>query len=382
MKDLAYRLLTENIMPYWLTRVVQGDTIMPRIDGNDRAHPEAELGSVLVARMLWAFSAACRVVGREEYRNAAATAKRVLLSHLYDTKHGGVYWSTASHKKQIYALGFAIYGLAEYVRATNDYEARHIALDLFHDIERHSRDRQRGGYYEAFDEEWNDIADMRLSEHDANERKTMNTHLHIIEPYVNLYRVSPTPELREAIVGLLHVFLDHIVDPDTGHLHLFFDDDWHCHDHVISYGHDIEASWLLHEAVLVLDDHDLRRLVEPVVQRIAEAAAEGLLPQAGMMYELHTDTAAIDADRHWWVQAETVVGYYNIYQHYGDPWALRSAEQTLRFIDRHIVDHNAGEWHWSLRADGTLNRDDDKAGFWKCPYHNTRMCIELLERIK
>jgi mannobiose 2-epimerase len=252
------------------------------------------------------------------------------------------------------------------------------AIHLFESIEAHSFDLVKNGYCEALTREWKEIADMRLSEKDANERKTMNTHLHILEPYTNLYRVWKDPRLESKLRNLIYLFTDKILDKESGHLRLFFDDDWVCKSNIVSYGHDIEASWLLYEAAWGLGDLELLDSLAPVVKKIARAASEGFTYGAGMVYEKDSDTGHVDGDRHWWAQAETVVGYYNLYRNFGDKEALKKVIDCLNFIKLHIVDYNNGEWFWSLRSDGTINRDDDKAGFWKCPYHNGRMCMEIM----
>ena len=221
---------------------------------------------------------------------------------------------------------------------------------------------------------------MRLSVKDANERKTMNTHLHILEPYTNLFRIWKDEMLKSRLHNLIRLFIDEIMDMDTRHLQLFFDDNWRSNYHIISYGHDIEASWLIHEAALVLADRQLLTEIEMYIVEMAEAAAEGFLSDGGMIYELRTDSSSIDADRHWWVQAETVVGFMNLYQHFGDKLSLSRAVRCWEFIKKYLIDYANGEWYWSLSADGTVNREDDKAGFWKCPYHNGRMCMEIMER--
>lgn len=380
--------LTTNILPFWMDKMTDTKRggFYGRISGEDVLMPEAEKGAILNARILWTFSSAYRLFKKPEYLETATRAKREIIDRFYDKDFGGIYWSTNADgspldtKKQIYAIGFAIYGLSEYNRATGDSEALEYAIRLFNDIEAHSFDKEKNGYCEALTREWNEIADMRLSDKDANERKTMNTHLHILEPYTNLFRVWKDEHLKNQLRNLIRLFIDRILDKETSHLQLFFDDDWVSKYRIISYGHDIEASWLLHEAALVLDDKELLAEVEPHVINIAEAATEGFLTSAGMVYEQHIDTASIDAERHWWVQAETVVGYINLYQHFNDQRSLSRAIQCWDFIKRHLIDRENGEWYWSLKADGSVNRDDDKAGFWKCPYHNGRMCMEIIER--
>lgn len=383
------RELTGNILPFWMEKMedkVHGG-FLGRISGTGTEDGSAAKGAILNARILWTFSAAYRILGKPEYLAAATRAKREIIDKFYDKEYGGVYWSLTPEglpddtKKQIYALGFAIYGLSEYSRATGDAEALEYAVRLFHDIERHSFDKGKNGYFEAFGREWGPIEDMRLSDKDINECKTMNTHLHILEPYTNLYRIWKDRELEKQLRNLICLFMEKILDQETGHLRLFFDEDWRSSHDIISYGHDIEASWLLHEAAGVLGDKALLEKTRLASVSVADAASEGYIPGGGMIYEFHGDTAAVDADRHWWVQAETVVGYYNLWQMTGREDAMKKALGCWEFIKEHIVDREGGEWIWSLRADGTANTDDDKAGFWKCPYHNGRMCLEIIERL-
>lgn len=386
LKQEMQEVLTANILPYWMNRMVdeQHGGFYGRITGTEELMPQAEKGAILHARILWTYAAAYRLLHRSEYLAMATRAKSYIIDRFLDRDFGGIYWSLnykgepLDTKKQIYAIGFAIYGLSEYHRATGDAEALEVAIRLFRDIEQHSFDPLKNGYCEALTREWKEMADMRLSEKDANERKTMNTHLHILEPYTNLYRVWKDDGLKLQLRNLITLFTDRILDSETCHLQLFFDDDWNSKYRIVSYGHDIEASWLIHEAALVLGDADLLAKVEPVVKRIATAAAEGFTSKGGMIYEKNLDTHHLDADRHWWVQAETVVGYMNLYQHFGEEDALQKALDCWEFIKARLMDKDHGEWYWSIRADDTVNREEDKAGFWKCPYHNGRMCMEVM----
>ena len=376
--------LTQNILPFWLDRMPDpSGGWYGRIDGDGRLVPDAPKGAILNARILWTFSSAFRLIGRPEYRAAAERAFLEIRDRFFDPEQGGVFWSLDAAgrpldtKKQFYAIAFAIYGLAEYYRATGVGEALDLAVRLYRDIEAHSFDGD--GYLEACTRDWAPIEDMRLSEKDRNDAKTMNTHLHILEGYTCLYRVWKDDGLRTQLAGLVEIFLDRIVRPD-GHLGLFFDTAWNSQSEMVSYGHDIEASWLLEEAADLLEDAELGARTSAACRRIAAASLEGWKAGTGMIYEMDPVTAHTDADRHWWVQAETVVGCWNRFQRDGDAaWARRAAD-TWDFIRREIVCPD-GEWYWSLRADGTHNTVDDRAGFWKCPYHNSRMCLELLERI-
>ena len=417
MKREMQDVLENNILRFWLDQMMDYEHggFYGRMTHDGELHPEAEKGAILNARILWAFSAAFRVLKHPEYLEAATRAKDYIIEHFIDQEYGGVYWSVdyegnpLDTKKQFYAIGFMIYGLTEYARATGDREALDYALDLYDCIEEHAFDREHNGYIEACTREWGRIEDMRLSDLDANYPKSQNTHLHIIEPYTNLLRclkeaqaqescdyvsaigsvlpvgISVPPQTISEVEGVLKnlvdIFTDKILNKETNHLDLFFGMDWtRGAGHLESYGHDIECSWLLHEAALVLGDQQVLNKVEPIVQAVAQASAKGLRPDGSLIHEANLDTGYVDDDLHWWVQAENVVGWYNIWQHFGDEEALNRAEKCWHYIKKQLIDYEHGEWYWSRHANGLLNTKDDKAGFWKCPYHNSRMCLEIIER--
>ncbi len=400
LKTEVEDVLQNNILNFWLKHMVdhQHGGFYGQMRGDGVLVPQANKGGILNGRILWSFSAAYRVLGRKEYLQAATRARDYILNHFVDTQFGGTYWEVdclgqpVNTKKQFYALGFMMYGMSEYARATGDQQAIDCAVGLFQTIEEHAWDSQYGGYIEAETRDWQTISDMRLSDKDANYPKSQNTHLHIIEPYTNLYRtllerpsLQIDPQVRlsleEALRRLIDIFCSRILNPETHHLDLFFENDWtRGAGWLESYGHDIECSWLLHEAALVLGDLEILSRVEPIVRLVAQASEKGLNPDGSMTHEANVDTGYIDADRHWWVQAEAVVGFLNIYQHFGDEDALQKALRCWRYIQENLIDYDGGEWWWSCDSEGRVNRTDDKAGFWKCPYHNSRMCLEIIER--
>ena len=417
MRSEMQDVLENNILHFWKTKMVDRENggFYGRIDGHGTLHPEAEKGAILNARILWTFSSAYRILGKPEYLDMATRAKDYIIEHFIDPEYGGVYWSVdykgnpLDTKKQFYAIGFALYGFSEYARATGDRETLDIALQLYDCIEEHALDREHNGYIEACTREWGRIADMRLSEFDANFPKSQNTHLHIIEPYTNLLRCLKEMHAQEScdyvpVLGsvlpsgvsvpmetmisveaslrnLIDIFTDKILNPETHHLDLFFEMDWkRGAGHLESYGHDIECSWLMHEAALVLGDEKVLRKVEDIVRLVAKASEKGLRPDGSMIHEANLDTGHADDDLHWWVQAENVVGWFNLWQHFGDEEAYERAVRCWEYIKSQLIDWDNGEWYWSRRPDGSLNLDDDKAGFWKCPYHNGRMCMEIIER--
>lgn len=399
--------LTENILPYWMEKMKdpRGGYYGHR-DGNDILDKEAPKGAILQARILWTFSAAYNAIKKTKYLEEGRHAYEFIRDHFIDEKNGGAYWSVTADgipldtKKQFYAIAFIIYGLSEYYIASSDENALQLAVRLFDSIEEHARDREKDGYIDAATCDWHQIEDMRLSERDANASKTMNTHLHILEGYTNLLRAlriaqergvktvseADIEKVKEATVYLLRIFLDRIENPETHHLTLFFDDDWNKYDDAESYGHDIEASWLLLETALVIGDKKLTEETLEHTRLIALAALKGRREDGSMVYELHGN-GTLDADRHWWVQAENVIGQLYLARFHSNPdveaesiYWLKSAYESWRYIADNLVDPQ-GEWFWSIKADGSINKDDDKAGFWKCPYHNSRMCLESVKQL-
>lgn len=386
LREAARLLLEENILRFWLDKMYdpQGG-FYGRMDGNNILHPEAERGAVLNARLLWSFSAAYRVLRKQEYLEAANWAKDYIEAHFLDREFGGCFWSLNADgtpldtKKQTYAIGFMIYAFSEYARATGDEAAKRTAIDLFEDIEAHAfaNANANAGYVEALTRDWQPIADMRLSDKDENAVFTMNTHLHILEPYTNLYRIWPDERLKKQLHVLIAIFAERLYNKKNHHVDCFFDEHWQGKRDIASYGHDIEAAWLLNEAFAVLIPNELKPLSfeRLLTEHIAEASLTGLQPDGSM---IHEDK---DASRQWWVMCEAVIGFIDQWQITDDIVWYERAEEAFRYIQTQLVDREHGEWYWAILPDGSIDRTNDKAGFWKCPYHNSRMCLELIERL-
>ena len=376
--------LENNILKFWIDKMQDNENggFYGRIDGNDVLHPQSNKGAVLNARILWTFSAAYRILKKTEYLETAKRAFDYITTHFIDKKNGGVYWeldykgNPVSTKKQTYAQGFALYGFSEFYRATGDTKALELAKEFFFLLEK-CHDDKLGGYLEAYTEDWQPIEDMRLSDKDANEKKTMNTHLHVLEPYTNLCRIWDDERLINAQRRLIRTFTDCILDKQSSHLNLFFDEEWNVKSTAVSYGHDIEAAWLLYEAAEILDDKGLISEIKALTLKIADAASEGFEADGSMVYE--REDVHVDMQRHWWVQAEAVVGYMYAYKNSDNVSYKENAANVWRYIQVKIIDRQDGEWIWSRLVDGSVNHTDDKAGFWKCPYHNGRMCMEMIE---
>ncbi len=380
--------LTHNILPFWMEKMKDDEQggFYGQIKGDGQLVRDAAKGGILNARILWTFSAAYLQEKDPIYLEMANRAKAFILNHFFDSEYGGTYWTISydgkpvDKKKQIYSQAFFIYAFSEHYRASGDSSSLQRAIDLFRIIEMHSFDAELNGYFEAYSRDWKLLEDLRLSEKDANEKKTMNTHLHILEAYTNLYRVWKDDELARKLRNMILIFIEKIINPKTRHLELFFDENWNSKAQIVSYGHDIEASWLIDEAARVLGDPAVLSEVQEICIGIAEAASEGLHPDGSLAYEKDYATGHLDKDRHWWVQAEAVVGFMNAFELTGNKEWLDKALNCWNFISLNLIDRNGKEWFWSISDNGIVNSKDDKAGFWKCPYHNSRMCLEVIVR--
>lgn len=380
--------LTERLLPYWIhnTPDRRRGGFIGAIDSQGRVDPEAGKGAVLHARILWTFSVAARLLDSASCRQMADRAYDYLVEHFWDPEHGGIYWMLDAHgcpthpKKQVYAQAFAIYALAEYHRATKRPESVNRARQLFELLERYAHDGTYGGYTEAFGREWGPLADVSLGDNDPNERKSMNTSLHVLEAYTNLYRVWSDEAVANRLGEMIEVFLHRILDRDTHHLHCFFDEAWTPRSNRVSYGHDIEASWLLGEAAEV-GAPALRAEVESVAVPMADAVLrEGVGAAHGIVNEAE-GTTVVDADRHWWPQAEALVGFVNAYQCSGDERFVEAAHRTWAFIEDWMLDRTYGEWYFRVSEQGEPYSSDNKVGPWKGPYHTARACFEVLRRV-
>jgi mannobiose 2-epimerase len=391
LKQLKSELTAEldSILNYWSKHTLdnQNEGFVGQIDFNDHIVANAEKGSVLNSRILWTFSSSYQITKKENHKEIAKRAFEYLSKYFYDPEFNGLFWSINADKtpkdtkNQIYALAFAIYGLSEYYVISQDQKALETAVNLYKSIQKNSYDPVNKGYLEAFTRDWQPIEDLRLSDKDANEKKTMNTHLHIIEAYANLFKVWKDETLKKDSIELLETIEKHFVNTETGHLRLFFDENWIEKPDVISYGHDIEAAWLLLQCAEVLEEENLIASYKKHAVQIAEVTKEGLDTDGGLWYEFEPKENELIAEKHWWVQAEALIGFYNAYQLTGNEEYLKIVFENWNFIKKHILDHKNGEWFWGIHKDYSLIQKD-KAGFWKCPYHNSRACLELINRIK
>jgi mannobiose 2-epimerase len=379
----------ERILDFWSTRTIDHKSggFVGQVDHFGKINDAASKGAVLNTRILWTFAAAYRFNGSENMKKLADRSYGYLIDKFWDKTNGGIFWeldadgNPINTRKQAYAQGFGIYAFSEYFLATRNEDSLEYAKKLYYLLENHFLDKKQGGYIEALDISWKKLADMRLSAKDANLPKSMNTHLHILEPYTNLYRAWPDEGLKKSIRHLLDVFQYKIIDADSGHFNLFFEMDWTCRSHISSFGHDIEGAWLMHEAAHEIGDQKLIKEVQKSAVRLVDITLEeGTDKDGSIFYEKEGEH--LDSDKHWWPQAEAMVGLL-------DAWGIEPKDHYLEqvyriweFIKEKVIDREHGEWYGRLDNKGLPYPTEDLAGFWKCPYHNTRALIEIINRVE
>ena len=390
LRDAIDRELRSNLLPFWRERSVDRTRggFVAEMDNDGTVRADAARGLVLNARLLWTFSALRRRLGDPADLELARRAYAYLEKRFRDGVHGGYVWMVDADgrplpgSKKVYGQAFAIYALAEYHLASGDAAALTAARRVFELLERHAHDARHLGYLEACAADWSPTAELRLSDGDMLAPKSMNTHLHVLEAYTNLYRAWPDPALAARLRELIGLFGEHIVDHRAGHLRHFFDERWAPLSEGYTYGHDIEATWLLAEAAAVLGDDALARQVREWAVAIARAVlAEGVDRDGALAYE-GRGGAVVGAQRDWWCQAEAVVGFWNAYQATGEAGFADAAAGVWRFIEEKLADRAGGEWFWRVGADGAVDASMPKVSAWKCPYHSVRACLEMLERLE
>lgn len=349
---------------------------------DNRPVPKADKGVVLNARILWFFSELASHVDDRRYTQAAARAYNYFCRHFIDAEQGGVFWALDCRgepidtKKQVYAQAFAIYALTAYYQLSGEHDALELAINIFHLVEKHTVDRQWGGYREAFERDWGELEDVRLSAKDLNFPKSQNTHLHVLEAYTTLHEVAPNAEIKTALRSCISLFEDHIVDQKNHHLRMFMASDWRDHSPGYTYGHDIESSWLLAKAVESLGEPQVSARLKPTIIAIADVCLADAMGEQGEVLDGYDfATKRQHRERVWWVQAEALVGFLKVYALTNEKKYRAAAENVWEFIKRYQIDAG-GEWLWFSNLDAQPTPAPYKLGFWKGPYHNGRAMIE------
>jgi mannobiose 2-epimerase len=382
--------LRTDILPFWLehTRDLKRGGFYGSINNDLVVNQEAPRGALLTARILWTYSAAYRRYHDPAHLEMARWAYDDLIARFWDKKEGGLYWSVTAKgapldpRKLLYVQAFGIYGLSEYYRATGDRAALTRAIELYRTIHEHGHDATHLGYFEEFSREWKVSQGRGFRSAMASEgQKSQNVHLHLMEALANLYRVWPDPALKKDLREVVDVLFDKVFDASTHHLHLFLGEDWKPESNTISFGHDIEFSWLLTETAELLGDDVLTKRVRLEAVEIARVTLEQGAAPDGAVFAEADPTGITNRYKEWWTEAEATVGFLNAYQLSGDRKYLDASLHTWQFIEDQLVDRRHGEWFIGISSP-PKRVAPIKVGFWKCPYHNGRACMELIDRLK
>lgn len=380
--------LLKNILPFWQNYSLDRENggFYGAMTNDLRIHNEVERSAVLCSRILWTFSTAAQTWQNEPNLQVAKWAFSYLVNRFWDKQYQGVFWSLDRYgepinpRKHTYAQGFAIYALAAYHRTTGEKSSLSLAQILFEKLETHAHDDLHGGNIECRGRDWTSLADMRLSDKEINSSKSMNTMLHLMEAYAALIQIWPDNSLKTKLSAIIQLFLHQVINPETLHQRLFFDERWNSLSDQISYGHDIETSWLLMEAAEALGDQALieqtRSLGVQMAHKIYDQALES---DGGIIYEEDT-LGHQNVMRHWWAHAEAVVGFYNAWQKSSEDIFYQASSRVWTYIQKHFIDHENGDWFKLLNADGTPIQSHYKISPWECPYHAARMCFEMIKR--
>ena len=403
----AYRRIFEhelqaNILEYWLKNAPEkdGDGFYGAVDLNNQPVLHANKACVLNARILWTFSAAAMAYLSSIYAETADRAYYVMQTHFADHQYGGFFMEIsptnqpANDIKHTYAQAFALYALSKYYEFCTQPDLLRQIQELFVLLEEKTKDPAHPGYRESFTRDWQLISENRMADH--NEPKSMNTHLHVLEAYAALYKIWPDARVGERLRELLLIFMDKIIRPD-GHLGIFFDEAFNEAESsrgTCSFGHDIEASWLLWEAAEILGAPELLDRLKPISLKMLDAVERvGFDKDGGLFLESTRYGSHVRTNKHWWLQAETLVGFMNGFELSGNPHYWENVKQSWDFIDRYVIDHLNGEWFTKVNRLGEpfrveppddpspYYRNDWKIDPWKCPYHNGRACLEMIRRI-
>jgi mannobiose 2-epimerase len=372
----------ESVLDWWLQYATDKENggFYGSVNNKNIPNPLAEKGLILNARILWSFSAACHLSAKTEYRAAAARQFDYIRNHFCDDECGGLYYSVnydgnpCQTQKSVMAHAYVVYALSEYAKCSGDQSALVLAQQYYSIIEQYAFDKEGQGYHDLFTRHWDLIKN--------DNGKEISAQLHLLEAYTNLYTTWPAPQLKQRIHNLVNLFSEKIVCAGTGHMYLSFLNTWQPADEMISFGHHAEAAWLLSKAAVVTADQAELEKINMLSVKMIDVALSGTDKKDGALWkEADLQTGKWLKEKHWWPQTEAITGFFHAWQVTGNQKYLEQGLQTWQFVKHHLIDVENGEWFWGIDEKYAVLDHEPKAGFWKCPYHTVRMCIEISNRI-
>lgn len=386
-KEVFREHLVKDLIPFWnRLKDEKYGGFYGYADGNGKADPAREKGVILTSRILWFYSASYRLLEEESLLEMARHAYRFLAEHCVDKEYGGVYWSVTHDgrpldtTKHSYNQAFAIYALSAFYEASGDKEALELAYDIYRVIEEKCVDE--GGYLEAFERDFAPADNDKLSENGVMAQRTMNTLLHVMEAYTQLYKTDASPQVRDRLEKILGLFKEKIYDPEKKQCRVFFDADYRSLIDLDSYGHDIEASWLIWRACEVLGSESDKQAMRPVIDGLAEGVYRHGIDRELFALNNECERGVMNRTKIWWVQAEAVIGFYNAFALQPQREEYRECSKRIwEFIRKYVIDPETGEWVENIERVDRIDTSQALVHPWKCPYHNGRMCIEMTMRL-
>ncbi|MGN0437623.1 MAG: AGE family epimerase/isomerase [Lachnospiraceae bacterium] len=379
--------LENNLIPFWnKLKDEENGGFYGFVSSTGEPDKKSVKGVILHSRILWFYSTAYQLLKKPELLDMASHAYHFLTQHCFDSQYGGVYWSVnydgtvCDDTKHTYNQAFAIYALAAYFQASKNKDALSFAYVLYRMIETQCRDDN--GYLEAFSRDFTPVSNDKLSENGVLADRTMNTLLHVLEAYTELYKADSFTTVGDSIRWILRLFKEKIYNPDKQICEVFFDRNYKSLIDLESFGHDIETAWLIDRGCSILNDATYQKEMLPIINGLAEAAYQNAFDHVQHALNNEREGQHIDTQKIWWVQAESVVGFYNAYQNIPQKKEyLQAAEEIWNFIQLHVVDKKSGEWIESIPQNNEPNLEQPLVHPWKCPYHNGRMCMEMMQRL-
>lgn len=379
--------LEKNLIPFWdRMEDKENGGFYGYADADGKPDKSSAKGCILNSRILWFYAASYQLLKKAELLDKAEHAYQFLKEYFYDSRYGGVFWSVQADgtpedtTKHTYNQAFAIYALSVYYQASGKREVLNLAYDLYRMIESKCRDSE--GYFEAFGRDFSPASNEKLSENGVMAERTMNTLLHVLEAYTELYRADEFYAVGDSIRSILRIFKFRVYDADEEMCRVFFDKSYRSLIKLESYGHDIEASWLIDRACQVLDDKAYYAEMLPIIKQLADGAFKNGIDVQNQAMNNECENGIVNAKKVWWVQAESVTGFYNAYQKQPDRTEfLQISEHVWDYIKKYIIDKKTGEWIEDIAPDNSIKAGQALAHPWKCPYHNGRMCIEMIQRL-
>ena len=376
-KQEFYNHLTGDLIPFWNNLYdSEYGGFYGSADSDNNINKTSPKSAVLQTRILWFYSSCYKALKDKNLFEYASRQFDFIIKYMIDENDGGIFWDVEydgkvkDRQKHTYALAFALYSISAYYSVSKNKSAFDAAQRLFNLIERDYKDEY--GYTEVFS----------LDKSVKGSARTMNTLLHIIEAYTEYHAAVNTAESRKALEYSLDLVRTKAYNDDLCRIECNFDEFMNPVGDVLSYGHDIEASWIVYRACEILGNDEILSDLSPKLDKLTQnVISKGFVDNGrnGIYYECKNNID--NTYRSWWVMSEAIVALVHRYNLYKDKQSIYLAENVWDYVKKYFISPH-GEWHTQVDEKGeAIKSRSGLCGAWKCPYHNGRMCLELMEML-